>query len=148
MPDRIVVNTSCLIALKSIQHLTLLDELYDELMIPAAVEEEFGSVDLESKKYMEVHHSLIKLLRNDLNLGKGESEVIAFAHQEQLPAIIDDQKARGVAKELDVIVTGTIGVLLKAEETENIDSAFENVKTLRNRGFYVSEDLLENLRGK
>ena len=57
----------------------------------------------------------MKLLITDLNLGKGEADVIALSSQTGLKVIIDDSKARRVAENMGLKVTGTIGVLMKAE---------------------------------
>jgi len=42
-------------------------------------------------------------------------------------------------------VTGTIGVLVKAERLGLIGSAHDKVRELREKGFYVSEELLEDI---
>lgn len=146
MPDQIISNTSCLIALERIQKLHLLDHLYDEILIPEAVQSEFGTIDLKNTEVVEVEHSLMNLLRRDLNLGEGEAEAIALAEDNEEVVLLDDQRARTIAKDMDLSVTGTIGVLMKAEREDLIDSAFEEVKALRVQGFYVSETLMNQLR--
>jgi predicted nucleic acid-binding protein len=78
-------------------------------------------------------------------LGKGEADVIALSSQTGLKVIIDDSKARRVAENMELKVTGTIGVLMKAERLGLIESAHDKVKDLREKGFYISEELLENL---
>jgi len=42
-------------------------------------------------------------------------------------------------------VSGTIGLLLKAEKTGLISSAFEKAKELKEMGFYVSNELLNKM---
>ena len=59
--------------------------------------------------------------------------------------IIDDLKARKVAETLELNVTGTIGILLKAEKLGLIDSAHDKAKELRDKGFYVSDQLLDDI---
>jgi predicted nucleic acid-binding protein len=59
--------------------------------------------------------------------------------------IIDDSKARRVAENMGIKVTGTIGVLIKAEKLGLIKSAHDKVIGLRDKGFYVSEELLEDI---
>ena len=58
----------------------------------------------------------MKLLITDLNLGKGEADAIALTSQTGLRVILDDLKARGVAEKMGLRISGTIGVLAKAEE--------------------------------
>jgi len=92
-----------------------------------------------------VENQLVELLVSELNLGKGESEVIALASETGMKIIIDDMKARQVAEKLGLKVTGTIGILLKAEKLGLINSAHKKAKELREKGFYVSSELLENI---
>jgi len=92
-----------------------------------------------------VKSPLVKLLVNDLNLGKGEAEVIALASNMGAATIIDDLKARRIAENMGLKVTGTIGVLLKAERAGLVDSAYKKGKELLEKGFYVSDELLSSL---
>jgi len=43
------------------------------------------------------------------------------------------------------VITGTIGVLMKAERLGLIGSAQDKARELREKGFYVSEELLEDI---
>jgi len=44
-----------------------------------------------------------------------------------------------------LIISGSIGVLLKAEKLGLIDSAFKKAQELKDKGFYVSDELLGKL---
>lgn len=145
MPEPIVVDTSSLIALEKISLLPILCKIYKEVIIPESVIKEFGNLSLPCLSIRKVEVDLIKLLTADLNLGKGEAEVIALASQTGLKVAIDDLKARRVAENMGLKVTGTIGVLVKAERAGLIRSAYDKVKELRDRGFYVAEELLEDI---
>lgn len=145
MPEPIVVDTSSLIALEKISLLPILCKIYKEVIIPESVIKEFGNLSLSCLSIRKVEVDLIKLLTADLNLGKGEAEVIALASQTGLKVVIDDLKARRVAENMGLKVTGTIGVLVKAERAGLIRSAYDKVKELRDRGFYVAEELLEDI---
>jgi predicted nucleic acid-binding protein len=46
---------------------------------------------------------------------------------------------------VELTVTGTIGILLKAEKVGLIDSAHDKARELRDKGFYVSEQLLDDI---
>jgi len=92
-----------------------------------------------------IESNLLKLLITDLNLGKGEAEVIALANQKGLTVVIDDAKARKMAENMGLKLTGTIGVLMRAEKEGLVVSAHDKVKELKEKGFYVSEELFENL---
>lgn len=145
MPEPIIIDTSSLIALERINLLQILCRIYKEVVIPESVIKEFGNLSLSCLSIRKVESNLLKLLITDLNLGKGEADVIALASQTGLKVIIDDLKARKAAENMGLKLTGTIGVLLKAERLGLIASAQEKVRELREKGFYVSEQLLEDI---
>ncbi len=145
MPEPIIADTSSLIALERINLLQILCKIYKEVVIPESVIKEFGNLSLPCLSIKKVESNLLKLLITDLNLGKGEADVIALASQTGLKVIIDDSKARKVAENMGLKLTGTIGVLLKAERLGLIANAQEKVRELREKGFYVSEELLEDI---
>ena len=145
MPEVAIADTSALIALEKISILDILCRLYSRIILPEAVINEFGTPSIECYSVKKVKSSMVRLLVVDLNLGKGESEVIALAYETGMKIIVDDQKARKVAETLDLNVTGTIGVLLKAEKLALIDSAYDKTKELRDKGFYVSDQLLADI---
>lgn len=145
MPEKAIVDTSALIALEKINLLDLLCKIYSEIILPEAVISEFGSLTIDCYSTKKVESSLVKLLMTDLNLGKGEAEVIALAKEMGMKIIMDDLKARRVAETLQLNITGTIGILLKAEKLGLIESAHTKAQELKNIGFYVSDKLLEDI---
>ena len=76
----------------------------------------------------------------DLNLGKGEAEVIALANETGLKTIIDDLKARSIAEKLALKVTGTIGILLKAESLGLLESAYKKAIELADQVVMIMPD--------
>jgi predicted nucleic acid-binding protein len=100
MPEPIIVDTSSLIALERINLLQILCKIYKEVVIPESVIKEFGNLSLPGLSIRKVESNLLKLLIADLNLGKGEADVIALASQTGLKVIIDDSKARKVAENM------------------------------------------------
>ena len=145
MPEKVIVDTSVLIALEKINLLDILCKIYGVFIMPEAVFNEFGTPTINCYSVKEVKNTLINLLVSDLNLGKGESEVIALASGTGMKAIIDDLKAREIAEKLGLKVAGTIGVLLKAESLGLINNAYEKIRELREKGFYVSDELLNDI---
>ena len=145
MPEPIIVDTSSLIALERIDLLPILCKIYKEVVITESVINEFGTLSLPCLSIRRVESNLLNLLITDLNLGKGEAEVIALASQTGSKIIIDDSKARKVAENMGLKVTGTIGVLMKAERLGLIGSAYDKARELREKGFYVSEELIEEI---
>lgn len=145
MPEIAIVDTSVLIALEKINLLGILCKIYDEIILTEAVINEFGPLGIDCYSVKKVHSPLVKLLVGDLNLGKGESEVIALAREIGTRVIIDDLKARKIAETLELIVTGTVGILIKAENMGLIENAYDKVKELKDKGFYVSSQLLDDI---
>lgn len=125
MPEIIIVDTSVLIALEKIELLQILCKIYKEIILPNAVVKEFGNVSINCHSVRTVESRLTNILMRDLNLGKGESEVIALAYETNFKVLIDDLKARKVAEDLGLSVSGSIGVLLKAEKLGLIESALK-----------------------
>lgn len=106
---------------------------------------EFGSVNIGCHSIQKVESRLIHILTQDLNLGRGESEVITLAYETNIKALIDDLKARKAAEDLGLSISGSIGILLKAEKSGLIKSAFKKTQELKDKGFHVSNELLAQI---
>lgn len=145
MPDKVIVDTSVLIALEKIGLLSILCKIYKDVLLPEAVIKEFGDINLDCISIKPVKSKLVNILLKDLNLGKGEAEVIALSYETNLPVLIDDMKARKLANDLGLIVSGTIGILMKAQQIGIVKSALEKILELRSKGFYISEELIKQL---
>ena len=147
MPDKCVVDTSCLIVLDKVALLPLLCELYEKVYVTRSVVAEFGMRPfIPCAEVVDVRSKLIVVLTEELNLGLGEAETIAYAYEEGIRAVIDDAKARRVAEKLSIKLTGTIGLLIKAEERGAIESSYKIVLELRRLGFRISDGLIEDLK--
>lgn len=145
MPEIIIVDASVLIALEKIDLLQILCKIYKEVVLPDAVIKEIGNINIPCYSVRKVESRLLNILMRDLNLGRGEAEVIALAYETNLKILIDDLKARKVAEDLGLSVSGSIGVLLKAEKLGFIKSALKKTQELKNKGFYISDELLAKI---
>lgn len=145
MPEKAIIDTSVLIALERINILDVLCRIYSHIILPEPVVSEFGTPSIDCYSSEKVKSPMVRLLVLDLNLGRGEAESIALASEIGLRLVLDDLKARKVAENLGLKVTGTIGILLKAESLALIDSAYDKAKELRDKGFYISDKLLDDL---
>ncbi len=146
MPDAIVIDTSALIALEKLGLLSLLCNIYTEVIVPESVIKEFGDISLPCISVKKVESNLVKLLVTDLNLGEGEAEAIALANESELRLMIDEVKARRIAEDMGLKITGTIGFLIKAQKFGLIKSAYEKVKELKEKGFYIADNLIEEIK--
>lgn len=108
MRETRIVDTSVLIALEKINLLALLCQIYETIIVTEGVIKEFGPLNLECCKTETVQSPYLSLLTRSLNLGRGESEVIALASATGLGVVIDDLKARKVAETMGLKVTGSV----------------------------------------
>lgn len=60
-------------------------------------------------------------------------------------AILDDKKARRVAQDISLKITGTVGLLLKAKKDGVIDKIKPLLDQLNEAGFHVGESLYQNV---
>ena len=118
--------------------LDVLKELYGKVFITEEVSKEFGKTVpdwIEVRKVSD--NKYLKLMKNFVDLG--EASTIALAVEtDDIVNILDDLKARKLAQKLNLKITGTIGVLVKARKRNIITSTQEVLNKLRNEGFRIS----------
>jgi predicted nucleic acid-binding protein len=141
MNQIVIADASSLIVLQNIGQLSLLQNLFDEILITPEIKAEFGLDLPDWIKVAEVRDKTKQRLLN-LNLDQGEASAIALCleNAERL-LIIDERKGRRIAKELGLKFVGTLGVILKAKEKGLIDSTENILESLKNANFYISENL-------
>lgn len=127
----VVSDTSPILSLALIGRLDLLHDLYQAIVIPAAVQTEIvsndqigaqdvASADWISTRSLEPDVALKLLLRE---VDRGEAEAIALALQLQADMLlIDERKARRIAAYLDLNVVGLLDVLPAAKQQHLISS--------------------------
>lgn len=148
-----VINSTPLISLAIIDRLSLLDEIFEEVYIPNAV---FKETTMKGKRKASVIENWGKNRKADvldikaktaleLTIDKGEAEVIILAQEKDIDlVIIDEDKARKVAKLNGLNVTGTIGILLDAKKQRRISQLKPFLDKLVAEGIYISEYLYDN----
>jgi predicted nucleic acid-binding protein len=147
---RLVSNSSPLIALAKLGMLRLLG---DEVVIPGAV---FAELTESTKDYadelgawctgkvLEVRdRKAVDYLA--LILDRGEAEVIALAEERKTPLVlIDDIKARRIAKLRGLNVVGTLGILLDAKDKGLIRELKPFLDELMKKKIRISKELYEH----
>jgi predicted nucleic acid-binding protein len=151
---KVVVNTTPLIALSHVGRLDILKEMYGEILIPNAVYREL-SAKAESVCKIAVDSSLdwilVKEIKNQMaksmyksQLHEGEVEVMILAKEINADVvIIDDANAKKHAKYLELPVTGTLGVLVKAKQKGYVDELKPLLLRMVENGIYISQGLIE-----
>jgi len=145
MPEPVICNSSCLIALEGIGRLDVLKRLYGEVVIPEAVKEEFGA-ELPSWVRVErvKNKGALRMLLLDLEEGEAEAIVLA-SEKEGSTVVLDDKKARRIAAELGLKFTGTLGVLMRAKKEGILSELRPILEEIEKRGFRISGALKEKV---
>ncbi len=63
-----------------------------------------------------------------------------------MKVLIDEKKARKIAEDFNLDISGTIGFLLKAYQEGLVKNAYEKVQKLKDLGFYISQQLLDEIK--
>ena len=144
MSERIVADSTCLIALERISHLDILPALFEPVLIPPAVEQEFG-ISLPWLKLERLFdQTLVVALK--MMLDDGEAEAIALAQEQKCRIILDDRQARSVSSHMGLRVIGTVGTLILAKQRGILPTIKPVLQNLDDTGFYISTALEEALR--
>jgi predicted nucleic acid-binding protein len=128
-----------LIGLERIGRLDILPALFDPILIPPEVQREFGTLLPWLIVEPPADQALVAALK--LLVDDGEAEAIALAHEQGRRIILDDRRARSVARSLGVTIIGTVGVLVRAKHLGIITSLRALMSDLEAHEFYISEGL-------
>ncbi len=140
---KVVSNTSPLIGLSNIGKLKILHDVFGKVVVPPAVQREFGE---ELPEWITVKAPENKPLVQALleSLGDGESEAIALAIEVNADfLILDDLKARKIARKLGLRVIGTAGLLLLAKKRGVINEVKPLLMELVEKGFRISNEVVD-----
>ncbi len=141
MHRSIISDTSCLIILSKIQELDLLRKVYGNIITTTEIADEFGEKLPDWIEIVDVKDKLRQQIL-ETQIDKGESSAIALALETPFSTlIIDDQKARKMASQLGLRLTGTIGVIIKAKISGKIDSIKPIISKIKETNFRISPEL-------
>lgn len=139
MKEPIVLDSTCLIGLERIGQLDILSRLFEPIVIPNEVLNEFGTgfswLKVETPSNTPLISSL-KILVDD-----GETEAIALALEKNYRIVLDDRQARSTARRMGLSVIGTIGVFIYAKQNGLINLIGPVLDDLDNNGFRMSPNL-------
>ncbi|MCW7487191.1 DUF3368 domain-containing protein [Leptospira meyeri] len=145
MPD-VISNTSCLILLSKIQQFGILKSLYNSVIITDTVKTEFGkNVPDFIKTKNPTQEFSVKSLEQILDSGEASTNALALESKNSL-VILDDLKARKIAKNLGLKITGTLGILAKAKKLGIIEDLEKQINELQKKGIWISESVLNEIR--
>jgi len=149
-----VINASPLVFLGKLERLHLLNQLFETVYVPVAVIDEinkeanaaerFGIKNLIFEELTITNRVAVMGLLGRLHIGEVETIVGAVEHN--IPSVVlDDNAARNKAKQFGLIVTGTLGVLLKARKMGLIENLEQDIFKLLEVGLYVSDEIIKRI---
>lgn len=138
MPKIIIADTSCFILLSNIGELELLHKVYGEITTTLNIAIEYGEVLPDWVTIAKVVDTNMQHFLEQ-QIDRGESSAISLALETTHTTIIlDDSKARRVAKQLSLNVTGTIGVIVKAKLKGIIPSIKPILEKIKDTNFRLT----------
>jgi len=161
LKGRIVSNTGPIIALMITNKLSILKELFDEVMIPYEVHQELlkgksvkDFVNLmritiyEKEKWIKVQK-----LKNPLNpalrgiLDAGEASVIQLASDIKADfVLIDERKARKIARSMyGFQVVGTARILVEAKRKGIVETVKDLLDEMRAGGYWIGDNIVQQI---
>lgn len=148
MPE-VIADTSPLQYLFQLDLLDLLPALYGRILVPDAVVRELAAgrsrgvalPEVSSLSWITIRKTVSpRILLMAPDLGAGEREVLALAVEISDPLVVlDDALARRFARRLELPLTGTLGLLLKAKQIGRIGQVIPLLERLDNLGFRLDE---------
>lgn len=150
----IVADTSALIAVAVYDGFDLLDQLFDKVVVPASVFRESTKADKPEAQRLALYlsdkvaeTSITPTLSLPSHLGEGE--VDAMRLYQELKAdmlLLDDLRARKVAKFNHIKVMGSLGLLLLAKRRHLIESISPYLTRLEQSNIHIADDLLSQVK--
>ena len=154
-----MLPTSPLSSLALVGYLSILKDIYTDVIIPQAVANELANLTEEdirikaivSLNWIQVQQAanleLVACLRNEYNLDIGEAEAIALALELKADELlIDERLGRREAVRLGLSITGFLGVLLIAKNRGLISKVQPIIDALiLQANFRISRQLYEEV---
>ena len=158
-PKELVINTTPLISLISATgSLDMLPLLYSRVWVPFEVCKEiqaggtdgFAISEFEKMTWLHKQDQSTKiplLLQNSLD--SGEAAVIQLALQQDIPLVaIDEIVGRRFARLSGLTLTGSLGILLKAQKLGYPVSMPDAIRRMRQRGIWLSDKVVDFALGE
>ena len=154
--SEIICNATPLIAFAKIGQLSLMKKVVGKMVIPGAVAHEItnytggmaGKIDLPQESWIQVESlqsdEQMQLLLPILD--RGEAEVIALTLEKRASLVlIDELTGRKVAESLQLKVTGSVGLLIRAKEQGEIAAVKPFLEAMHEAGIYFSQRFINSV---
>lgn len=151
MIEKIVVNTSPLLAFSKMQAFDVIGQLPFEFISPTEVENEIligakQGYDAQIPSWLKIENLKSPLSSLAIaSLDVGEAAVIQLALEQNIETVcIDEIKGRRAAKAVGLNVVGSLGLLGKAKTKGLIVEVKSFLEKATRSGIYYDEKLIEN----
>lgn len=152
----VISDTTAISNLIQIQEFELLKKLYQEIIIPERVYEELlilAEFDIQIEELLKAEWIDIKEVKSQelidqfrKKLDRGEAEAIALAIEMQANyLLIDEKEGRKIAREHQLDIVGTLGILINGKKSGLIESMVEKMDDLRKIGCWISDSLYQEI---
>jgi predicted nucleic acid-binding protein len=145
MPRYVIADASVFILFDKIDRLDILKGVYQSVITTPEIANEYNKplpdwITIESVKDLK-YQTFIQT-----QIDKGEASAISLAIEKgDSLLILDDLKARKLAKRLGLKFTGTLGVINKAKGLGYINKIKPLIDKLKATDFRISDKILDNL---
>lgn len=149
----VVTNTGPLIMLAKIDQLNVLQEMFKTISIPPGVHRELVAksgveayrLDTAFAQFIEITEEpefppSVQLVTENLDVG--EQQAIALAYAKGAILVIDERLGRQAARQLDLSITGSAGILIEAKQQGYIPAVKPLLELARQQGYWLSDDLI------
>lgn len=139
----VIADTTCFILLENIGELNLLRFLFSQIVTTPTILAELGS---PLPEWIEIRSPKNISFQNSLDIDAGEASAIALAMEsESSLLILDDNKGRKAAERLNLLYTGTLGIILKAKNVGLITSLKPIFQKIQQTNFRFSQKVLDEI---
>lgn len=139
----VIADTSCFILLDKIDELTLLKSLFGHVVTTTTIAGEFGTPLPEWVNIRAVKNTSFQ---STLEIDAGEASAIALAMESEASLlIIDDSKGRKAAQRLNLNITGSLGIFLRAKREGIIPSIKPILEKVQRTNFRYSQSVLTEI---
>lgn len=147
MPGVIVSDSSCLILFHKIGEIDLLHKVFGRIHITDTVFKEFNQPVPNWIKIVQLQTDIHGGLFGYLDAGDASSIALASEHEESL-LIIDEIKGRRVAIQMEIQVTGSLGVVITAKNKGHLKAVKPIIDKILKTNFRISKELIERVLEK
>lgn len=146
----LIADSSALVALSICNSLTLLDQLFNEVLVPKAVYDECirpNKAEADAlREYLAdkvCNVDMQHFVYLDAYADAGESEAMVLYKQKSADRLlIDDKRGRKVAKINNIDIIGSLGVLLSAKQHGLIREVKPRIQQIASSRIYLEQSLI------